>query len=503
MHARTIIFTAGIALGIVAGFTSPLASEIAIASLVLGLAQCVVSMIGKKKRATGSLLSLPTALFAFALAIGIVRVQLIEEKIPIVCEQSCTMIGTIVTSPEKKDAYQTFAMRPLDLGERYFDIQIRAPLYPAFSIGQTIEASGKISVPEFIYPHRGERGFDYASYLHTKNIGSQMLFPKLALVDPDAHTLPHMLGRWKEDMVSRVERYVASPASALASGMLFGNSSMSEQLVEQFRASGLSHIVVLSGFNIMIVITFVLFVFAFVPLVARVALASLFTILFVLMVGAEVSILRATIMSFFVLLAQLLGRNYVARQALMISFFLIIMYEPYALLKDASLHLSFLATAGIVYLSDPIKVLFASRFRSKTALELCATTSAAYVATLPYLMHTFHSVSVYALLANLAVIPLVPFAMLLSFLTVLASYLSETLARGIGYGETLIADIIIFISESIETLPLSVLSVSVSFFTMCLLYVLLSFLALYMFRMKKNETLKNSPGSFLSDTIQY
>jgi len=67
-------------------------------------------------------------------------------------------------------------------------------------------------------------------------------------------------------------------------------------------------------------------------------------------------VIRATLMSFVGLLAMLLGRAYVAKQALILSLLAIVMYEPYALMHDVSLHLSFLATAGIVYLSEPLEI---------------------------------------------------------------------------------------------------------------------------------------------------
>jgi competence protein ComEC len=135
------------------------------------------------------------------------------------------------------------------------------------------------------------------------------------------------LGRWKENLISRIEMYVSSPASTLASGMLFGASSVSRELAQTFRTAGLSHIIVLSGFNIAIVIASILFVLAFLPLFLRITLASISVIVFIIMVGAEPSVVRATLMAFIGLLAMLVGREYVARHALILSFFVIVMYE--------------------------------------------------------------------------------------------------------------------------------------------------------------------------------
>jgi competence protein ComEC len=502
MHLKTIIFVLGIATGIIVGYGTQYASEIVIASLVLAGMQIMLYVVGRKRNGNVAL-SLFVFLFACGVAIGTLRVQVEEEKVPYVCEGSCTFDARIVSSPETKDAYQTLVVHRLDAQENEYDVQLRVPLYPKFQVGEKIKVSGKISVPDIIYPHGDEKSFDYATYLHTKQVGSESLFPKVEVIDSDAHTMSDVLGRLKEDMVARINKYVASPASTLASGMLFGNSNMSKELTDTFRVAGLSHIIVLSGFNIAIVISFVLFVLAFLPLALRIAVASISVIGFVMMVGAEASVLRATCMAFVALLSTLLGRAYVARQALVLSLFAIIMYEPSALLADASLHLSFLATAGIVYLSVPIKMIVQKYLTQTSIMELLTTTLAAYISTLPYICFTFGRVSGYALLANMFALPFVPIAMLFSFITVSFSYISDALARVFGFADTLAINIILFIARSIEHLPFSSFAFSTSAVGMIFLYVGLLSILLYFSRKENDETVQTTHDGYLTGIIKY
>lgn len=503
MHLKTIIFVTGALLGIVVGYGTSYASEIAVVALALAVMQMLVYVVERKREASGVALSLCTFLFAFGIVIGAVRVQLEEERVPVVCESSCTFDAIVISSPETKDAYQTLIVRTVEENKNTYDIQLRTPLYPSFMIGETLRVSGKVRVPEIIFPHGNEKSFDYVSYLHTKSVGSEMLFPTIEVIDTDTQTIRDGLGRWKEEMVERMNQNVASPASSLAAGMLFGNSSMSQDLVQTFRVAGLSHIIVLSGFNIAIVIAFVLFVFAFLPLVIRIVMAAVFVIVFVMMVGGEASVMRATVMAFVALLATLVGRPYVARQALILSLFAIVMYEPNALLHDASLHLSFLATAGIVYLSETIK-LVVERYISRTSIvELFTTTSAAYLATLPYVMHTFGTVSVYALLANMAALPVVPIAMLVSFLVVLTSYISETVSLLVGFVDTMLINIILFVAHTTEGLPFSSFNLTVSFGGMILLYVAVTIGTFLFSKKKQNETLLTTEAGHLTDIIPY
>lgn len=539
-HLKTLILVVGTCLGIVVGEVSKISTEVAIFAVILFLLQMGIYFVERKRKQMSDavgvthLFSFPliTILFSVGLFLGILRVQLVQEKINYVCEASCTFSAKIISSSETKNDYQVFNVSPIDannptsrlhydVASNVLDIQIKTTLYPKYKIGDSLKLSGKVLVPDILPPHGDKKSFDYSSYLITKNVGSEMFYPKIELINSESNSVTDYLGRWKESMVSKIDVYVSSPASALASGMLFGNSSISKELNQTFRVAGLSHIIVLSGFNIAVVISFILLVFTFLPLLLRVALASFSVILFVIMVGGEASVVRATLMAFIALLATVIGREYMAKQALIISLLLIAMYEPYALIHDVSLHLSFLATAGIVYLSAPLLIIFKKyfvRLSSQTFVSTFTTTLSAYIITLPYLMYTFGSVSIYALLSNILVLPLVPIAMLISFLVVVTSYVSQTLVLVFGYIDTVIINLMIWIAKAIESLPFSYLTFQISLTEMFTIYffvvVIISFILKKIsdnsfldgtqenFKIK-NETERLKSEGVLTDIISY
>ena len=311
-HFKTILLTFGVLSGIVVGEKFNYGSEIAVACLIFILMQLAVAGVGKWRGAVGTA-PLLFILFSLGIFVGIIRVQMVTEKTNYICESSCTFLAKIISSPESKNDKQVFNVHPVDVGENILDVQVKTPLYPKYKIGETLKLSGKVSEPAVIPTHDDKKSFDYSAYLLTKNVGSEMFYPKVELLDGGENTLAVLLGRWKENMIEKINLYISSPASTLASGMLFGNSGIEKELIQTFRVAGLSHIIVLSGFNIAIVISFILFVFAFLPLVLRVSLASVSVIFFVMMVGGEASVIRATLMVFVALLATFLGREYVAK----------------------------------------------------------------------------------------------------------------------------------------------------------------------------------------------
>jgi competence protein ComEC len=517
-HTKTIIFVVGVLLGIVCGESSRFASEIAIVGLMLASVQMLLYILERKRKQRSTAysytslfsFSLLTSLLFFGLSIGIIRVQLVSEKTLFICDTVCSYDARIISSPEIKNEYQIFDVQPFSKNADVYDIKIKTPLYPKYHLGEIVTLVGKVTIPSVIFPHSTTKniinGFDYTSYLHVKNIGSEMFYPQVKVIDTDTHHVKDILGRWKENLVARLDDYVSSPASSLASGMLFGATSMSTELLQTFRIAGLSHIVVLSGFNIVVVITSILFVLAFLPLVFRVVLASLSVIIFVTMVGASPSVIRATLMAFIALLATLLGRVYVAKQALILSLLAIVMYEPDDMIYDVSLHLSFLATMGLVYMSEALELFvkkYFSYFTSSSLRELLITTLSAYFATLPYVMYTFGTVSVYALIANIFVVPLVPFAMLISFFVVMSSYLSNTLSLVFGFVDTLIINVMIWFAHVVEKLPFSTVTLTVSLSTMSLMYLFIFIVVNYISVSCKDETQDTKRNENLTDIISY
>jgi competence protein ComEC len=496
----------GVVLGIIVGYTSSYSTEIAIASLLLICLQVVALLVTifVCKRGgihTVSIFYVYTILIFCGVCIGIVRVQMVHDIQAITCQGVCTVEGDIVRTPKSKDSFQEVTV---EVDARSLYIQAHVPLYPSYTIGERLRMTGVVTLPENMSQHTDGKAFDYLSYLYGQHVGSQMYFPKVEVVDKEAHSLSAYLGRVKVALVKDIQMYVSAPASSLASGMLFGDDSMSDDLKNDFRSTGVSHIVVLSGFNIAILISCIVFILRFVPLFLRVSVASVCVILFVIMVGTQASIVRATLMSAIALMATLFGRMYVAKQALLVSLFAIILYDPHALLYDASLHLSFLATAGIVYMEEFVR-LYASRYiRKEFLLELFSTTFSAYIATLPYSMYAFGTASLYALLTNILVLPVVPIGMLSSFIVVVCAQVSSNASFFFGYITSIILDYIITVVTLIAKFPYAYIHVDISLVMMFIIYGVLVICVVLLDQYQKNETLRTSAttqGILLDDDV--
>lgn len=498
-HLRTIIFVLGVVFGIIVGEKSPYATELAVASSGLFSVQIIIYYISRR-RGTGSYIALTLSLLSLGLLFGVVRTQFLEEPRIITCEKSCKVEGVVVAKGEARDSYQMFDVE-VEPDTDY--VRVRAPLFPEYTLGDKMTLRGVTREPENISPHKGSKSFDYVSYLHLHNVGSEMYYPKMELLETEGEKSSYFrLRLFQEKLVDSINQYVARPAAYLASGMLLGVTNFSQEMTDMFRVAGLSHIVVLSGFNITVLIIFVLFLLRPLPVLVRVALALTLVVVFVVMVGGGASLVRASLMAGISLIALVLGRGYVAQQALMLSFLTIIFYSPLSLLHDVSLHLSFLATCGILYGYEYLHTYFSKPF-SKGVSAVLSSTLAAYVATLPYILFTFGSLSVYAVLSSLLVLPFVPVTMSFTAITLMMSFINDHLAIIFGVISTFLANTIIWVAQMITGLPFAQVKVHISFFIMLCVYVVLISVVVFFRTREEDETIETKDGDLLSSVLRF
>jgi competence protein ComEC len=186
---------------------------------------------------------------------------------------------------------------------------------------------------------------------------------------------------------------------------------LDQNTLDAFTIAGLLPIVVLSGYNVMIVADGVLRGLAFLPKRSSVGLAGLVVFLFVAAAGGGSSAFRAGLMALLALFARGTGRTYDALRALGAVFVLMLLVNPLLLVDDPGFQFSFVATLGLI-IGTPLIEPKMKWVRNGFLREILATTIAAQVAVLPILLYQTGNLSLVALPANALVLPFVPLTML-------------------------------------------------------------------------------------------
>ncbi len=291
-----------------------------------------------------------------------------------------------------------------------YDDRLSTVLY-----GDRVKVSGQLKKPESFDTEFG-RTFKYPEYLKAQGVSEVMSFAHVAVLS-SGH------GVWgigplfsaKSRLSSAINAVLVPPESGLALGLLLGEKqALGKDLLALFRNAGLIHIVVLSGYNISILIVALLWCLSLCSLRVRSIVGALAIGLFVMMVGPSATVLRAAFMAGLVLLSHMTGRTYAILRALLISGVVILLLNPYLLAYDPGFQLSFLSTLGLILIAPSIEKWFV---RIPSTFELkgfAISTLATQIMVLPILSYAIGSISVVSLVANMLVLPLVPLAMFLS-----------------------------------------------------------------------------------------
>ncbi len=298
-------------------------------------------------------------------------------------------------------------------------LKIETFRYPAFNYGDYIKVEGKISKSksEFI------NGVVYKPSIKLIESGRGWLIKKYLL-------------KIRNDFENNLKKVLPYNQAVFLSGLTVGGrSEFSKELEEQFRQSGTLHLVALSGFNILIIVNYLgAFFLLFVSRRRAIFLTCFSIILFVLMTGAEASIIRAAIMGFIVILAEQSGRLFNIRNAITTAALIMVLFNPKVLVFDLGFQLSFLALMGIVYLKPILEGYLPKLLKKKLWLkdEILTTVSAEAV-VLPVLFLKLGYASPWGIISNPLIALFIPLTMGLGFLTGAAGFISYYLSLPLGW----------------------------------------------------------------------
>jgi competence protein ComEC len=190
--------------------------------------------------------------------------------------------------------------------------------------------------------------------------------------------------------------------------VLGDDANVPDTLRQRFRASGLYHLLAVSGQNVALVAAGALMLVWIVGLPRRVGeVGALLAIAaYVLAVGAQPSVVRAGIAGALTSLAWLTGRLVDRWHFLFLGALVLLAWNPYTLL-DAGFQLSFAAVAAIFVLVPRIRRTLDGYPIPTPVADGLAVSAACAAATAPVMWLQFHAVSLVAIPANAVAAPAV------------------------------------------------------------------------------------------------
>src|SRR6202163_126071 len=287
------------------------------------------------------------------------------------------------------------------------NLRVEATVYGMTPVryGDLVLLSGEIQQP----PRFDQ--FDYRAYLSEQGIAGVM--PGARLVRVSSHggdPLHSALIAIRHAVIETVDRALPEPQAALLLGVVFGyRAALPPALQQQMVASGLIHIVVISGLKVSLLARIIYQAFGRIapraaPLIAAGAMAG-----YALLAGASAAALRAAAMGILVVIAGRLHRDSHVFVSLALTAAVMLGLKP-DLATDVSFQLSFAGTIGIAAMTDRSAGWLG--WIPAVIRDPFAATIAAEAATWPLMLANFHQLSLIGPVANALVLPLLPVMMI-------------------------------------------------------------------------------------------
>lgn len=412
--------------------------------------------------------------------------------------QNLKLIGVIANEPDVRENNQK-----LEVAVNYSDslkhtingkILISTNLYPLYNYGDQLSVVCKLVAPEKF------NEFAYDRYLASKNIYSACYYPQKEVFGNNK-------GNWfyqkifilKNKLTQLIDYGLREPEASLAKSIVFGDRrGLDEKINQQFAQTGLTHIMAVSGFNISILAVIVLIFLLRIGLnrYQSFYLSSGILLIYIILVGAPASAMRAGLMGFLALLALYLGRINKIANALIFSAVILLLINPKLLRDDIGFQLSFLAILGLVYVYPTLDAIWQKlKFSELKGLSsVFLITLSAQIATWPIIAYNFSQVSLIAPLANLLVIwlisPLTIVIILAIFLSLILPYLSSLFFLPAFLG----CKYILFIVQLLSNAPFGYLNaIYINWVSIIIYYLVVILLIIYFNKKseKRPSVLKN------------
>lgn len=422
-------------------------------------------MLFTRSRERSLVLSL-VALLTFAGGMMRMHVGIIEPEplLDAYVGEKVVITGFVQDEPDVRENNVRIPLRVLSVASTSVPSQVAvlvvAPLHTEVRYGDTISAEGKLEIPKAFETGAG-RYFDYPGFLAKDRILYSISF---ARVESRGKNEGNRIKAWaigaKQKYLEGLSNALSEPHAGLAGGITVGDKrGLGEELSETFRTVGLTHIVVLSGYNIMVVVEALMRALSHAPQALRLSIGVFVAFFFAAITGFASASSRAALMASIAIAGKASGRSYLASRALALVATGMVVWNPYILIFDPGFQLSIVATAGLIHFSP----LFESRLTFLTSRfglrDIAAATLGTQLAVLPLLLYQNGQLSLFALPANLLALVMIPSAMLLSALAAFFGLFTGVVAPLFGFPAYLLLSYVISVAEFFAWLPLSSLSV--------------------------------------------
>jgi len=318
----------------------------------------------------------------------------------------------------------------------------------------------------------------------------RMSFSELSLKSRNPSVLPEI----RRKFIAGAQTALPEPLAPFVMGLLVGQrATLPEQVKDDLRTVGLTHIIAVSGYNLTIILQ------ATTKLLGkRSKRISLFLTvgligIFLLLTGASASIVRAAMVSLLSIAAAYYGRSFKPLNLICLAAVITAWANPVYIWSDLSWYLSFLAFFGVMVLAPLLQARLPGGWHKTIIGSVALESICAEVMALPFVLHIFGQMSRVGLVANVLVVALIPLAMLLGMIAGLAGMLFGSISGWFSWPAVLLLNYMLDTAHILAGLPnIFVEGIGLSLWQMLFLYLAVGLLITLLWR-------KSGKGNIITD----
>ena len=213
------------------------------------------------------------------------------------------------------------------------------------SVGDRFRARGTLS-----YLRREDNEYLFSA-------GNRVTFTVLLANKLGTDPLLYTLSAQRQFLDERIRSAGEGDSAALLAAILFGyRDNLSERVNINFRQTGFTHAIAVSGLNLTILVGVVFFLLGLLrfPHALRNIISIIFAILYTALSGFSPSVVRAAFMTSVLLLSRLFRRPHDPPTTLFFSAAILLLFDP-SLALNASYLLSVMATFGLLFVGSMLE----------------------------------------------------------------------------------------------------------------------------------------------------
>lgn len=416
-------------------------------------------------------------------ALGIFRYDSIildYESFPRQNSDKVILKGAVIKEPEVRLNNTKLTVRVENFQETRSEtrILIATNRYPEYQYGDLLKIEGRLDEPK-IFPD-----FNYKGYLAKDGINYIMYNPQIVLIKHDVfcdkkvaeknfqflvsnfqcykYKLYKTLLNIKNKLKENTDKFISSPQSAILNGIILGDTGeFSDDLKNKLNITGTRHITAVSGMNVTIIGEILFFTLIAIGFWRRQAffLSIIILVLFVLMIGAPASAVRAGIMGGLLIFSQIFSRISNSSRTVIFAGAVMLAQNPLLLKFDAGFQLSFAAVFGIIYLKPVFDRWFSKLPKIFGFRDILAMTLSAQAGVFPILVYNFGQISIISPFVNILIVSLIPLVTVAGFLATSVGMIWQTLGQILSWPVWLVLAYIVKIIDWFSFFPYAFISI--------------------------------------------